>query len=360
MRIENRFSVTLNVHPIEFDSDAERNALLLVKETYEKRCYQGFYIREVLRVERISRTRINRVGKIGDGVVDVIFLADCQRLHVNDMVAGMEVVSSSHTIVGKPAKGTSVQPVAMTLLNPNAIIAKGQIIPVRVIEAENTAMQEQASAAVELLTCRTTETIWRVAGTTLPTGSAFEHVWRDFAAAVREAGRIAGDESANATRGLFRNLLASFPKGGLPLLDGFEKTVEIEASDEVLQKGAADLEAAIAESRERYKEWVRSMVAGSTWTRPLELPFDWAGVCAVRESSLKAAVESKRYKVVNAQAGEIAIHLLCNITDAVRLLNETTQVYNTPALLESHLTIFRLMRASQHAAVGALPVAARE
>lgn len=106
---------------------------------------------------------------------------------------------------------------------------------------------------------------------------------------------------------------------------------------------------------ETFKELVRSMDVGSLWTRPLERPFDWTGICEVQPSALKTVVDSGRYRVVHAQSGEIAIQLLCDITDTIRLLNETTRVYNTPELISSHTTVFRLMRERQHVAVGTLP-----
>lgn len=325
MIFDSFFTVTIDtVDPIGFAKDVVGNALLQVRDVYEGKCYQGKFIHSILRICRTSRCRINRVGTVGEGTIEVKFQARCSKYHPGDAIAGMQVVC------GQPLTGDAVgprsaaEPAVLTIINPNATFAVGQVLPVRIARVNYAPLSDKPSAATELLTCRLEETIWDVAA---PQAAMSEEIiakiYQQIAEALKERQTIQETKGEQEVRTLFGGLLATYQGKQEKPLPPALKPVALETF--------ADFAA-----------WAKKLKPGTRWTRPLTKPFDWVGVCEVTKT-----FEPERYRVVRAGADEIISTMLCTILNSVQVLNDFPQVFPSDRTIQSHMNVWILMRKAQ-------------
>lgn len=326
-RTRRQYVVTLDVDPISFDSDRESLALLLLRDRYNGRCFKGYFILQVERVSRLSRTRCNRLGDVDRGTVEVEFEALCSRYYPGDVVAGVAVLGCGGILTGAPDPKLGFPPVAVTLIEPNETIAEGQVVPVEIISADHGPMQPLVSAAARLLTCRLEAPVFRVVGKAPPPEKLAEvasDLLLEFAAALAARDALLAGPGARP-RSFFALRLATFRGGD---------------EDRALPPGFAPRPLL---GRDDALEWARALAPGSLWTRPLERAYDWAGVCSVDP----AAPLPPRYKVVDVTP-EAAFALVLNAAaNAVAALNDFVKVYHTEELIKAHVHLFRIMSRAQ-------------
>jgi len=329
MRISRRFLQTLNVHdPIAFDTDRTSNAKLQLKDQYEGKCFEGYFVEEILAVERLSRTKINRVGDISQGTVEAQFVALCFRYHAGDAIAGMEILNKSAILTGRPAAklvgvpGQGVAPAALSINEGNETLGVGQFVPVEVVSVQHSAGQSQAAIIVRPLECRKKEYVWKVSQ---PADAAFREkiapTLGDFLKLLEERGAILADAKQTSVRQFFSKQLSSY-RHEVPLPPSFEP-VDLNTKDLILA-------------------WAASLKPDTLWTRPLERDYDWVGVCQVVGDA-----DPNRYIHVCASPEIICSVILNALSSAVKVLSDLPKVYHTEALAISHTNVFMAMRKAQ-------------
>jgi hypothetical protein len=320
------FTVTIDtVDPIGYAKDSVGNALLQVRDVYEGKCFQGKFIHSILGICRTSRCRINRVGcEVGSGTVEVKFRALCSRYHPGDAVAGMQVVCGQPLTGDAVGPRSAVEPAVLTIINPNATFAVGQVLPVRIIRVSYDPLSDKPSAATELLTCRLEETIWEVAAPQQAlTEEVIAKIYQQVAEAIEDRQAIQKTKGDQQVRVLFAGLLATYQgqkeKPLPPTLKPFE-----------LETFAA------------FMAWVKKLKPETRWTRSLTKPFDWVGVCEATDK-----FESEQYRVVRAGADEIISAVLCAVLNSVQVLNDFPRVFPSDRVIQSHMNVWMLMRKAQ-------------
>jgi len=343
MRGVSTFDVTIDVaDPIDFCSDARKNALHKVRETYQGRCYMGKYIVRVLRVERCSKCRLVTVGDLGDGVVDVTFAALWSRWSPGDALPLVELVSVNEIVVGRAAFDLTdvaaagqpegdfslvgAEPVAVSLLDPSELLAVGQRVPVRVADVTYEPMGQPCATAT-LLTCRKRATVWRVARAERGCSRGLVAA---LAAALREHRRVAAAAAATdggaALHRFFVSILSPHASGDAPLPGGF---------------AAADLPDGEQELADWAAEHLRS---GAQWTRPLERAYGSGAVCSV------AGAASAGYEARAAPPEAVLADLVVGACGELHALAVLSTHYASMADITALRGVWQLMAAEQRGA----------
>lgn len=345
MRVDRQFRVTLDVEPIEFDSDRLSNAEIIVKEKYQGRNLQGFFIQEVLKIEKLSRTRITNTGDaVAFGTVDVQFLARCHRYYQSDPIPGMKITGGGggEILTGTPVKTVDLPPIALTILDPRDTFAVGKIIPAELQHVTHAPMQKEASGIAKFLTCQEEEVIWKVSSSLTSRLDGLRQIVERIveAVAVRKEIQESGGIQATA-REFFQNRLNTFktPRE----LDAAYTPREFGSDGDGADKITADL-----------KEWISSMVPGTLWARPLEKGYDWLGVCQIvppekAEELVSRSAQDKNppLSIVEATPEVIFSTIVHQALRSLELLNQMHKVYHDEALLRAHKNVILLMTRHQ-------------
>ena len=346
MRVTRQFRVTLDVEPIEFDSDRLSNAEIIVKEKYQGRNLQGFYIQEVLKIERLSRTRITNTGDaVAYGTVDVQFLANCHRYYQSDPIPGMKITGGGggEILTGTPVKTVDLPPIALTILDPKDTFAVGKIIPVELQHVSHAPMQKEASGIAKFLTCREEEVIWKVSSALTSRLDGLQQIVERVRAAVGARKEVQEGGGIQATaREFFQNRMNTFKSPRE--LDAAYKPRVFGNDGDGPDKIAADL-----------KEWISSMVPGTLWSRPLEMGYDWLGVCQIvppekAEDLVRRSGDGAKnppLNIVEATPEIIFSTIMHQALRSLELLNQMHKVYHDEALLRAHKNVILLMTRHQ-------------
>lgn len=340
------FVVVLNVaDPIEFGTNAHHNALLRVRQGYERRCFKGCFIVAVRRVSRLSDLYINRTGTVGEATVDVEFDADCSRVGRGAFYAGVLLSRASHILMGNAVGPAAArEPIAVSIEDPSDVLAAGFVVPVVIGETVYASNQAQPAASARMLTCRRAAAAWRVCAGSPAVGAALvDDAWARLSAALAARRALAGSEQGSSVVRFFRMLLHSYSDAPPPA--GVDVT------------GPLTSRAAVA-------EWAAALVAGSAWARPLDAPFDHAGAApfdaaAAAVADPDAAPDAAAAAAANPDADDAApscttasapvvfTAIMTEAAAAIELLNDTADTYNDSALMGRQIGVWRIMRNAQ-------------
>jgi len=227
--IERVFETTLDVQdPVGFCADREGEALMRTRENMEGKCFKGFYVDEVLCLERLSEVRLLGPGGHGAGYVDVAFRARATRFFPGYPVVGVHNVRPVPLCVGE-AKNPPIM-VAFRNEGGSALVGADQTVPAQIVEVKYAPAQARPCAMADLLHCQQTRRRWLVQGSTTVQDteqlrSAVEavRVELDRRATLRTQDTLATDDRQGTLGGkpqsgrgadavdFFEKLLATFP-----------------------------------------------------------------------------------------------------------------------------------------------------
>jgi hypothetical protein len=142
--------------PIDFCTQYAENALRETKATYEKKCFQGFYIEEVMSIVRLSTCAANPY-RGGWATYDVEFQA---RVRTYDVVVKLRIVERGDALIGK----STSDPIVGNIQNPPEAIAVDDKVPVRLDIVKYPPMQDTVVAISSLFTCRRERICYRFTG----------------------------------------------------------------------------------------------------------------------------------------------------------------------------------------------------
>ena len=323
MRFLQSFDVTLNIQdPVQFETSRQEHTLLQLRDTFQGRCYKGVFILEVQACTRISRCLLNPVGTIGTGAVNATFTALCARYHVGDALPAMKVLQRGKILTGVSSvtPGVDQPEITLTITPSHETISEGQLVPVRLTHIRYPPTQVSPVAAAQILTCRTECTYWEV--TDDDNGEAqglATALLPELEEALARKGRLS--PNLRKVRSFFEKLLLTF-KDPKDVPGGWVKS-ELTAEP-------------------RVSEWVSALKPGTVWVQPLEMPYDWAGVCRVPAGQLPAGV-----KALPVSAKVVVNNVLNAVTNTTQVLNGFATLFEEEARIRSHMNIWKIMNDSR-------------
>jgi DNA-directed RNA polymerase subunit E'/Rpb7 len=341
-------------NPISFCTDKKRHALIYLKNTYEGKCFKGGFIASIDAIPKISDCRIVSTNHSAEGYIDVQFSAKVAVLARWDVIPGVKIVRSEQLIIGStPGRDKETYfddprdaKVVVTLLpTPEAkTIRVGQLVCVRVVNAEHAPMQQHASAVGTLLTCERSSPVYRVRGTLDPAGAAelmpvVDAIDRE----MQERQRLY--ETRRADMMFFEVLLYSYSRGKEGL-QAAEDDAHIEsAMGSVAWIGPPEAKTDAATTYVNIIDLVKKAAAGEAqpmdglWSRPLTMYRSCPLVSRVARKSSASAVDETPPVAV-----QVFLKSILEFLFAVRSMVET---YNSKALIDSHVNLWIAMRKSQ-------------
>ena len=319
MRFGKKFTVTLDVpDPMEFGTNVDRNVLLGIRQIYEGKCFRGCFIVNITSIERTSEIYINKTGTVGAGTIDVEFTADCSRFNKGDLYPGVRISRTSQVMMGKgvPPIGATEQ-LAVSIEDPNEVLADGFIIPVVIGEIDYPKGQSTPAASVHMLTCRQTPNVWLVTGGSV-SKNIIDEMWARLEPVIKSRDAAEGDKDQSSLLKLFRMLLHSYSGGKAP---AGPKTQKLE-------------------SRDAIAEWAETLRPNTAWSRPITEDFDSTGVSSVEATE----------KVVQANAAVVFTAITNEIVTAAQFMVDAAHTYTDQALMKKQIGVWRVMRNAQIAA----------
>lgn len=343
MLLEKVYSETIEVRdPEGYCSDRDRYITTFLHQRYVGRCRKGAFIVAIKEILRCSDCRL-KTDLTAEGYVDISFVATVSVYAQWDVVTGVKIATRSQLIVGE----SQVEGVAAVslLATPEAdTINVGQMVAVRVLRAQYTPDQGQATIVGPLLTCDKAAPTFRIASDLsqkeaqelLPLVARLKALL-DERAALAEARR---DDLL-----FFETLLYSYKRGG-----------KEDADQKIETEGAAAWEgpagAALPANAETVNmvTMVSDVAAGKKldktagdWCRDLSLYRSSPLAARASSDELPAGWSPPIAMTPRAAFGSM-LHNACVFLKAVA---EMVEVYDTPDLVKSHANLWMAMRKAQ-------------
>jgi len=369
------FDATVDVdNPINFCTAKNHHLLAELRNKYVGRCFMGAYILGINKILNSGACHIVRTNGTANGCINVRFLADVVVFSRWDVLTNVEIVNNQQILVGVYEDGHRWQPVVeeiepaepggrspgalfkrkevearavVSILVSRAIesLAVGQKIAIRVMFAQHTPMQPQASIVGALLVCDKLAPAYRLRGV-LDQSARAELAPMLIAVEVELKKRTELIDTRKADLWFFELLLYAFRQTGLessessfpaweggPVWSGPSALQDLEA-------GASPISALDIIRRAVDGE---SVPVTGVWSRSLALYRSSPLVAVVRD----AAAVPKSWVVVDGTPRAVFAEILKNILDFLVATRELLLVYNSPELINKHLNIWTAMRAEQ-------------
>ena len=366
------FDETVDVaNPINFCTAKEHHLLMALRDKYVGRCFKGAYILGINKILDSGACHIVRTNGAAKGFIDVRFLADVVVFSRWDVLTDVEIVNNQQILVGvyeggaaaraaesvstldtartAQSSGPKAARAVVTVLVSKAIesLAVGQKIAIRVMFAQHTPMQPQASIVGTLLVCDKLAPAYRLRGV-LDQSARVELAPMLTAVEVELKMRAELIDTRKADLWFFECLLYAFRETGSnsPIAESSFPAWEggpVWSGPTALQ----DLEAGASPTSAL--DIIRRAVDGESvpvtgiWSRSLALYRSSPLVAVVRDG----AAVPKSWAIVDGTPRAVFAEILKNILDFLVATRELLLVYNSPELIKKHLNIWTAMRAEQ-------------
>ena len=343
---------------------------MALRDKYVGRCFKGAYILGINKILDSGACHIVRTNGTAKGFIDVRFLADVVVFSRWDVLTDVEVVNNQQILVGvyeggaaaRAAESVSTldganasQPgpktarAVVTVLVSKSIesLAVGQKIAIRVMFAQHTPMQPQASIVGTLLVCDKLAPAYRLRGV-LDQSAHAELAPMLAAVEVELKMRAELINTRKADLWFFECLLYAFRETGsnppisestFPAWDGGPVWSGPSAL-QGLEAGASPTSALDIIRRAVNGE---SVPVTGVWSRSLTLYRSSPLVAVVRDG----AAVPKSWAIIDGTPRAVFAEILKNILDFLVATRELLLVYNSPELIKKHLNIWTAMRAEQ-------------
>lgn len=332
---EKTIEATVDIsNPTNFCTNTEEHLLGALRDKYNGKCFFAVYILNVKSIERRSMCKLVKTNNSGGGYMDVRFLADVVVFSAWDIITDVLIVNRQQMVLGEyylPG-GPKMAVVALYASKSVEAIAVGQKVPVRVMIAQHSPGQPQASIVATLLTCDLVARVYQLEGALsgddarLKLAPLLTKIEKELAVRAQ----LAADHGELLW--FFEGLLYAYrgePAGVLP-------TKFTEAGVEVLN--LLDIVRGVVASG------VSLPVAG-LWSRPLNVH---------RSSPLVARLPGGAGRPDTPWAhpvyGDPCIvfaEMLKNILDFLKATHNLVKSYNSREDIEKHVNVWSIMRAAQ-------------
>ena len=166
------YDTTLRVEdPIDFESDAKRHALRILRDRLDGVCFKNARIIRVVDIRHISDCTIVAADLDACGVVHVQFVAEVETFPQWEVLVGVKITRTSPAILGEYGRCAVVQFLcAETFQHPAVVnsLKVGFVIPARVVMAHYPHRVPRANVIAVPLTCDVRSPAWRIASDLTP------------------------------------------------------------------------------------------------------------------------------------------------------------------------------------------------
>src|SRR4051812_6728528 len=101
MEQHRHFVVSINVaNPIGFAAEIDKNVMLSVQDSYEKRNYCGSFIKNIDKIVKTSVCTILSSNNSGAGTINVAFDATVIVAAKDDIICGVKLMKNTDVLVG--------------------------------------------------------------------------------------------------------------------------------------------------------------------------------------------------------------------------------------------------------------------
>lgn len=336
------YSETVDVRdPEGYSADPDRYINTFLHQRYVGRCRKGAFIVAIKKILRRSDCRLKVTDLTAEGYVNIEFIATVSIYGQWDVVTGVKIATRTQLIVGE----SQVEGVAAVslLATPEAdTIDVNQIVAVRVLRAQYTPDQGQATIVGPLLTCDKAAPSFRISS---------DLTQKDAKELLPLVDRIKSllDERAALAKTrrddlfFFETLLYSFVRNG----EDVGQKIETEGAAD--WEGPASAALPAGATAVNMATMVSDVAAGQkpktmgVWCRDLSLYRSSPFVTQADTDTLPAGWSPPVAITPRAGFGSM-LHNACVFLKAV---TELTEVYHTPDLIESHTNIWMAMRKAQ-------------
>ena len=356
---EKTIEATVDIsNPTNFCTNTEEHLLGALRDKYNGKCFFAVYILNVKSIERRSMCKLVKTNNSGGGYMDVRFLADVVVFSAWDIITDVLIVNRQQMVLGEyylPG-GPKMAVVALYASKSVEAIAVGQKVPVRVMIAQHSPGQPQASIVATLLTCDLVARVYQLEGALsgddarLKLAPLLTKIEKELAVRAQ----LAADHGELLW--FFEGLLYAYrgePAGVLPTKFTEPGPASVGSSIEAPWVGPPMLEPTEAGVEVlNLLDIVRGVVASGVslpvaglWSRPLNVH---------RSSPLVARLPGGAGRPDTPWAhpvyGDPCIvfaEMLKNILDFLKATHNLVKSYNSREDIEKHVNVWSIMRAAQ-------------
>lgn len=229
----------------------------------------------------------------------------------------------------------------VSFLQPSELFVEGQAVPVRIAHVEYPPLGTPAATAT-LLTCRRSATVWKISGR----GTIPATLIRTLATLLDLYGQAAHNAARSADgkalQGFFTSLLSPYRAKDMPLPPGFA------AHEMSFPEGPSSV-------ADQLSEIVSLCKPGTCWTRPLERPFGWTGLCSVSSADADKFAnpdgaedpDDRHYEVRSAPAPAVIATLALQMANELEMLAALSSHFKTLEDIKAQRGLWSLMQAAQ-------------
>ena len=154
MRLEKRYTATLDVRdPDDYCANPRRAVINYLRQVYAGRCYRGAFILEILDVVRLSPCRLKDTTLNAEDYVDVDFRARVSVRDQWDILSGVRIGRLTPLILGRSSAEGALTVVSLLATPETRLLTLDLTIAVRLVQMQYTPSQEEVVAVGTLLTC---------------------------------------------------------------------------------------------------------------------------------------------------------------------------------------------------------------
>lgn len=333
--------------PIDFESDAERHALRMLRDKFDGICYKNARIVRVVSVLKCSDCVIQYGDLDCEGVTEVQFEADVETFPQWEVLVGVKIVQTTPVILGCFGESAVVQFIKI-FQHPAVIntLTTGFTIPARVVVANYQVGTPMASVVAVPLTCESRSPAWR-AGADLTAAHA-AHLM-PFVSAIRdELRRRAEQDSRKSSRCRFLDMIIyafrtkteAASKQTTVASDGLPDWVgppSVKPPAGVIHFNVINYIISASQGKPS------PSLAGNVVSRDLSIH---------RSSPLASFVESGGAPAdwqppVDAPAIKMIAQMLTNVVSSIRTVLAMTDLYGTQEMLARHTAFWAALRQCQ-------------
>ena len=354
MLFEKIIETTIDIaNPINFCADKKRHLMVELKNRFIGVCFKDSYILDIKEIINCGACHIVRTNGSGDAYIDVSFLAEVIVFSRWDILVGVDIVSHQQMVVGlhERIQGSKKTRAIVTVLASSAVasIAIGQKIAVRVILAQHSPMQPQASVVSTLLVCDQIAPAYKLKGMLDHHSTAELTPMFDLIKIELET-RNTLIVTHKADLLFFENLLYSFRNQEANTLDSEHLAwkngpIWLGPPMMTIKDVSANEFVSVLDIVQKVINGESVSVSG-VWSRSLDIH---------RSSPLTAVVRGDNtipssWNVIDGNPRIVFAEMLKNILDFLVATREMVAMYNSKELIDKHINVWTVMRAAQRTA----------
>lgn len=349
------FTVSLEIkNPIGFCNDKIGNALVMLRDLYERKCYQGSFIIQITGVTKCSNCVLTTSNNSAGGIIQVQFSAIVAVFAVDDILTGIKILKmDQQMIIGSSVAkedGKEIEDVrsATAVVNVSSSNIKNlreeQIVGVRITALSCGPFKAQVAIVGKLLTCDTSFTAFKVKGELTKTDvDSLAPIFKTIETELARRKKLY--ETRKADLFYFEMLLYSFagvsssPEVKIDF-DGFQQKNLVWHGPASKKSKHAGVFINIFEIVNKAKK--ASVSVDEVWGRPLHIYRSSPLFMRLDDSSSEGGLAD-----ITFSPAAVVSAFLVDISNFLFATRSMSEIYATKELKDSHNNIWAIMRDAQ-------------